>query len=273
MKIVIKKPSRAEKELYQTLKTQFETLREDTLDNAEYIDKGNAEVIAMRLRAKEITLAHELIAGLSQVPREPRRDAFLLCQDGDTCVPTSISNGLMLLDQSQFFQGSQRDMHAASNHFIDDFLYREPGHDRSERRSLDRVQHYFANGFQRQLGIKHDYEFELTGSLLDMIYGLYCETATIVLVEKAHALLAYHFYKDREVVMMQLKDPLVMGSKIIDLEGFADRFCWSPLGGLNYAVSLGQTYSAASAKRLITDQAARHNLGVCCHSGILRRLA
>jgi hypothetical protein len=269
LKILIKKTSRSDRELYEELKRRFFDLKLDTLSSAGIIHAGNTDDIAQRLRKYELALVDELVSGLSKVPKHPHRFEFPICQSGDTCVPMSVSNALMVLDSQNYYGKERGDQIAATNHFIDHFLALEPGHDRSERRSLDRVHHYFQNKFQTHLGMKGIVEFELTGQLLDMVYQLYVEEACVLVVAQAHCLMAFSLWLYEGYPVIDLKDPLVSGTKTMSVEDFANRYVWSTLGGLPYAVSLGATYTAQSALDLIEAQGERKNLGVCCHSGIL----
>lgn len=275
MKIVIKHPTRQDELRYEDAKERFFQLRQDTLYTVPMIHRGNAEDIAERLREREIELAYELLDGLSKVRPGPRPLDFPLCQSGETCVPSSVANGLLRLGQETAYFGQGRlDQAAAINHFIDDFLLKEPGHDRGERRSLDRVYHYFTNERHRELGLAGRYRFRLTGSLIDMVYRLYSQDSSLLVVAKAHCLMAYGVYQDsRKEAFVELKDPLVVGSKQVELGDFARRFVWSSLGGLPYAVSLGESYSPAAALDLLEAQAELNHKGVCCSSGILTRLA
>ncbi|MDF1660335.1 MAG: hypothetical protein P1V97_01085 [Planctomycetota bacterium] len=271
MKIVIKKSARSERDLFEKLKRRFFDLKLDTLNSVGVIHSGNAEDIANRLREHEINLVEELVSGLADVPKHPNRFEFPMCQSGDTCVPMSVSNALLVLDQESFYGRDRGDQIAATNHFIDHFLAMEPGHDRSERRSLDRVHHYFENNFHRRVGLQAKYNFTLSGSLLDMIFQLYLGEASILVVAQAHCLMAFSLWLYEGYPVIDMKDPLVSGTKTLGLEDFAKKYVWSTLGGLPYAVSVGATYTAETALDLIEAQAERKNLGVCCHSGILSR--
>jgi hypothetical protein len=270
LKIVIKS-SRSDRELFETLKQRFFDLKLDTLKSAGVIHAGNTADIAKRLRNSEIEHVEELISGLSNVQKQPKRFDFPLCQSGDTCVPMSVSNALMVLDRKNYYGHERGDQIAATNHFIDHFLALEPGHDRSERRSLDRVHHYFQNDSQGLLGVPGQYQFELSGSLLEMAYQLYRQEACVLVVAQAHCLMAYSIWLYEGYPVVDVKDPLVASTKTLNINDFANRYVWSALGGLPYAVSLGATYTASSALDLIGAQSERNNLGVCCHSGILSR--
>lgn len=271
LKIVVKRPTPQDRKLYEDLRVRFEQFRRDTILAAGVIHESNAETIAARVRNTEIGLAYELVRGLSRVRDEPIVRDFPLCQTGETCVPHSVANGLLGLSESSFFGRDRSDRKAAVNMFIDHFLATEPGHDRGERRSLDRVHHYFSTHSQRGLGLEESFRFELTGSLLDMVFALYSEDAFLLVVTRAHCLLAYGLSVSDGQAYVEVKDPLLAAAKGYELGLFAERFCWSALGGLPYAVSLGATYDPAGALKLIEDQRARGNLGVLCSSGILRR--
>jgi len=272
LKIVVKRPSGADRALHQELRDHFSQLLSDTLELVGVIHQGNATEIAGRLREREVALATELVAGLSNPRRRPSPIDMSVCQTGDTCVPTSVANALIRIDPSQFFGLDRRERLHATHMLVDDFLAVEPGHDRGERRSLDRVQHYFAHNHQHRLGLAQDYDFELTGKILDMIFALYTEDGAVVTASKGHCVVAHGLYlSPNGDPVIELKDPLLRGSKEIGLSELASRHAWSALGGLPYAVSLGESYDAAAAKRLIADQAKRGNRGVCCSSGILRR--
>lgn len=272
MKIVVRPSPKSDFARYQRGLEDFLQFRQDTFSAAGRLHSGNIGTIAKRVRIKEVRLAKKLGRAFDNVPQDPRNPGFPICQTGEICVPMSLSNSLFLLEPSDYYGQTRSDQIAATNHFIDHFLATEPGHDRSERRSLDRVVHYFQNGLQKQVGLEQNYRFELTGSLIKMLYALHSQTGTVLSVFRAHCQMAYGLFRHNDLSYLEMKDPLIVQNKALAIDQFADHFAWSALAGLPHACAHGASFDANSAAQFIRDQEQRNNTGILCSSGILWRV-